>query len=161
MGVDSETRERWEAEGGIHGNVLVNQYEVNGGVHPSQRPARKDGEVRIEDGETGGQKGQKLARYDLIPPEALDEIARVYGFGAAKYDDLNYLKGFSWRLSIGAGLRHIFAWIRSEDYDPESGLHHLAHAAWHMLTLMTFQWNRLGKDDRLPGQIERGEQHGD
>lgn len=34
---------------------------------------------------TGGKKGRKPARHGLIPPEALDFIARVYGKGAEKY----------------------------------------------------------------------------
>ena len=43
-----------------------------------------NGEVRVTDPETGGQKGQKPARFDLIPP-AIWEVAELYGKGAAKY----------------------------------------------------------------------------
>jgi hypothetical protein len=105
-------------------------------------------EVRITDPKTGGQKGQKPERFDLFPFEALEEIARVYGFGAQKYADDNWRKGYSWRLSAGAMLRHIARWMLRETHDPESGLHHLAHAAWHCLTLITFEREGLGTDDR-------------
>ena len=40
-------------------------------------------EVRITS-PTGGQKGQKIERFDLIPIKPLTGLARVYGKGAAK-----------------------------------------------------------------------------
>src|SRR5438132_1228995 len=35
-------------------------------------------EIRITDSVTGGQKGVKLERYDLMPWAALDQVAKVY-----------------------------------------------------------------------------------
>jgi len=113
-------------------------------------------EVRVTDPTTGGQKGQKPERYDLLPWDAMDEVARVYGFGATKYADDNWLKGYSWRLSLGALVRHVAAVMRGEDRDAESGLLHLAHAAWHCLTLITFYQRRLGTDDRKGPTLRRG-----
>jgi hypothetical protein len=106
------------------------------------------GEVRVTDPVTGGQKGVKPERLDLIPFDALEEIGRVYGFGASKYEDDNWLKGYKWRLSAGAMLRHVSRWMLGERNDKESGCHHLAHAAWHCLTLITFEIRGLGTDDR-------------
>jgi hypothetical protein len=106
-------------------------------------------EVRVTDPNTGGQKGVKPERMDLIPPECLRALGRVYGFGAEKYEDFNYLKGYSWRLSVGAMQRHITAWQMGETLDPESGQPHLAHAAWHCFTLMMFETHGLGTDDRI------------
>lgn len=113
-------------------------------------------EVRITDPKTGGQKGQKDERYDLFPFDALDEEARVYGVGAKKYADDNWLKGYSWRLSLGALLRHVARWACGEDRDPETGCHHLAHASWHCRALMTFQLRGLGTDDRAPPTFPLG-----
>lgn len=104
-------------------------------------------EVTIVDPKTGGKKGQKDERFDLIPMDALEELARVYGFGAKKYDDDNWLKGYAWRLSLGALGRHVAKWALGQDRDPETGLHHLAHAAWHCLALMVFGMRGLGTDD--------------
>jgi hypothetical protein len=87
---------------------------------------------------TGGQKGVKRARYDLIPADFLRELAEVYGFGAEKYDDFNWRKGYDWRLSYGALMRHLYAWRANEERDPESGYHHLAHVAWHAATLFVY-----------------------
>lgn len=105
-------------------------------------------EVRIVDPKTGGEKGQKLERFDLIPFEALTALARVYGKGAQKYADDNWRKGYSWRLSLGAMLRHIALWAIGVTYDAETGEHHLSHAAWHCFTLFVFETQGLGTDDR-------------
>jgi hypothetical protein len=109
-------------------------------------------EVRITDPVTGGQKGSKLERYDLMPFDALNEIARVYAFGATKYADHNWLRGYKWSLSSAALLRHVAQWMLGEDRDSESGCHHLAHAAWHCLTLLTFCFRGIGTDDRMPAR---------
>lgn len=105
------------------------------------------GEVRVTSS-TGGEKGRKPERMDLIPFQALEELARVYGFGAEKYEDHNYLKGYEYSLSLGALLRHVTEWAKGNDTDDESGRHHLMHAAWHCFALYMFQVHHLGRDDR-------------
>lgn len=105
-------------------------------------------ERRETDPKTGGQKGVKEERYDLIPIEPLDELARVYGYGARKYSEDNWRKGYSWRWSIGALFRHVSRWLMGEERDPETGCHHLAHAMFHLFALYVFQIHSLGTDDR-------------
>lgn len=110
-------------------------------------------EIRVTDPETGGQKGKKPEEYALIPVEALAEIARVYGYGAEKYEPNNWRRGYAWSLSYSALQRHINAFWRGERTDPESGLHHLAHAAFHLLSLMTF--DNVGSDLLVPRYDEK------
>lgn len=105
-------------------------------------------EVRYTDPDTGGQKGQKPEQMSLVPVEALSAVARVYAFGAAKYDRDNWRKGYPWHFSYDACLRHLMAFWNGEDTDPESGEHHLAHAAFHLFTLITFSSTGAGSDDR-------------
>jgi hypothetical protein len=115
-------------------------------------------EVRIVDPKTGGEKGQKVERFDLIPAEAHRQLALVYGAGATKYAEDNWRKGYKWRLSLGALERHLNAWKRGEQNDPElteragQPVSHLAAVAWHAFTLMTFEQEGLGSDDI----VERG-----
>jgi len=109
-------------------------------------------ETRITDPLTGGQKGSKLERFDLIPPEPLEELARVYGMGALKYEDNNWQKGYAWKLSFAAMMRHAWAFWRGEDKDPESGCKHLAHCAWHCMTMMWFMDHHKAGDSRKPNQ---------
>lgn len=121
-------------------------------------------EQRIVDPTTGGQKGQKPERYDLIPFDALDEVARVYGAGAAKYEAHNWLRGYRWSLSLGALLRHVSRWASGEDYDTGTGgtgCHHLACAAFHCLALITFTARGLGTDDRAKASRDKRVGHDD
>lgn len=107
-------------------------------------------EVRIMDPNTGGEKGLKIARYDLIPPDALWELAEVYGKGAKKYADRNWEKGYKWGLSVGALERHLARWKMGQSRDDETpleGAHHLAQVAWHAIALLVFELRGIGTDD--------------
>lgn len=104
-------------------------------------------EIRVTDPQTGGQKGSKLQRYDLIPPEFLYGLATHYGKGAQKYDDRNWERGYKWGLSYAALMRHLEAWRMGETEDPETGSNHLIAAAWHCAALLVFQTRGLGTDD--------------
>jgi hypothetical protein len=106
-------------------------------------------EVRMKDPVTGGEKGMKDERFELLPWAALMEVARVYGYGAKKYAEHNWRKGYKWSLSLGAMLRHIALYATGESYDKESGRHHMGHVAFHCLTLITFEQEGLGSDDRV------------
>lgn len=106
-----------------------------------------NGEVRVTDPETGGQKGQKPARFDLIPP-AIWEVAELYGKGAAKYADWNWRQGYAWSLSYAAMQRHANLFWSGEDVDPETGCEHMASVVFHALALMTFALEHPEKDDR-------------
>lgn len=128
--------------------------ELSDEITDESGPSRRIGDLLFDEattyveGPTGGRKGQKVCRYDLIPPEALAELAAAYGEGAKKYDDDNYLKGYNWRSSFGAMLRHTYRWFCGQSFDPETGIHHLALASWHCFTMMTFEARKIGQDDR-------------
>jgi len=92
--------------------------------------------------------GDKI-RYELIPADALHEIAKLYTLGAKKYGDDNWLKGLSWRRVYGAMMRHAWAWMRGEDNDPEDGQPHMASVAWCALTLLVYSLREVGEDDRV------------
>lgn len=92
---------------------------------------------------------QAKARYDLIPPDALDELARVFTTGAAKYGDRNWEGGLVFGRVFAALMRHAWAFWRGEDRDHEDGQHHLASVAWCALVLIAYQNRGLGHlDDR-------------
>ena len=99
--------------------------------------APSTGEVRTVS-ESGGEKGVKPERYDLLPKPALDALSRVYAYGATKYDDHNWRRGYEWSKSYAAAQRHLTAFWDGETNDPESGLPHVAHAMFHMAALLTW-----------------------
>ncbi len=87
-------------------------------------------------------------RYELLPPDALEALVKVYTFGADKYGDGNWEKGFKWSRIFGAIMRHLWAFKSGKDIDEESGLPHLTHAAWGCMTLLAFYLRKDGEDDR-------------
>lgn len=97
---------------------------------------------------TGGQKGTKPERYDLIPVEALDIMARLYANGAEKYEAHNWRKGYEWSKSYASLMRHATSFWKGEDIDEEMGLPHLAGVAFHAFALMVFMIEHPEFDDR-------------
>lgn len=103
-------------------------------------------EEMIVNPKTGGRKAQKIERFDLIPWQEMREVAKVYGYGATKYADRNWERGYSWGLSLGALLRHLVLWLAGESYDPD-GFHHLGAVVFHALALMRFEKTHPELDD--------------
>ena len=78
-------------------------------------------------------------RYDLIPIEVEEEMAKVLTFGAAKYAPNNWQKVEDFEERYYASLRrHLSEWRKGNNYDEESKLFHLSQA----LTCLAFLvWN--------------------
>jgi hypothetical protein len=112
------------------------------------RPIAKATNLQI-DPDTGAVKadGSKL-RYELLPYDALDEVAAVMTVGALKYHDRNWEAGMRWSRVLGSALRHITAWAQGQNHDPETGYSHLAHAACCILFLLAYEQRSVGTDDR-------------
>jgi hypothetical protein len=100
---------------------------------------------------TEGRKSGGL-RFDLLPVDALAEVAYVYTAGAQKYEDRNWEKGYKWSLSIRALVSHLYFFLAGEDRDPETGSLHIAQVVWHGLALLTFYLRGIGDDDRAENQ---------
>ena len=105
-------------------------------------------ETRVVNPVTGGEKGQKLARFDLIPVRPLWRVAELYGQGATKYEDRNWERGYNWSLSYAALMRHITEFWGGEDADPKDGNSHLASVVFHALALMEYEDTHPELDDR-------------
>ncbi len=108
----------------------------------------------IKEGGTKFDKGKP--RMDLLPFEAIEEVAKVLSLGAEKYSPWNWYNGFDYGRLLGASLRHISAFQQGQDKDPETDLSHLAHAACNLLFLITLQMRNRGKDDRCVRSTKRG-----
>jgi hypothetical protein len=61
----------------------------------------------------------------------------------------NWEKGYRWSLSFGALMRHAWAFWGGEDYDTETGSHHMAAVCFHAMALMEFGRTNQDKDDRV------------
>ena len=105
-------------------------------------------EKRITNAATGGQKGRKAARFELLPWAALAEVAEHYAAGADKYEDHNWRRGCDWSLNFGAMQRHAAAFWEGEDVDPDTGSPHMAAITFHALALLTYMREHPELDDR-------------
>jgi hypothetical protein len=94
-------------------------------------------------------------RLELLPAEWELELGRVSTKGAKKYAPRNWEKGMAWSKMIGCSRRHILRFLLGEKYDKETGCHHLAHAAWNLLALMSYDMRKLGEND-LPPSVKVG-----
>lgn len=110
------------------------------------------GDVTTEDRGTGARFNTNKPPLELIPLETLEQVARVLDYGRKKYASWNWAKGQSWMANLGCALRHLSAWQRGEDLDPESGESHLAHAACCILFALHFERHCRDMDDR-PAQL--------
>jgi hypothetical protein len=92
--------------------------------------------------------------YELIPPEALEALAIHYTQaggppgGPAKYPIRNWEKGMAWVVCFAALMRHSWKWMRGEDYDQETGTHHMICAAWNCFAIFSYYTWQIGEDDR-------------
>lgn len=86
---------------------------------------------------------------DLLCPFAIEELAKVLTFGREKYDAWNWSKGIKISRLIAAMLRHVFAYARGEDHDPETDLHHMAHAMCCCMFIIGMPHYVGGQDDRI------------
>ena len=91
--------------------------------------------------------GDKL-RYDLVPSEAEEAIARVLTQGAKKYGDRNWEEGLDVSRLYAALRRHLAKWWRGQNHDEESGDHELAHVLCNAAMLYWTVQNRPERDNR-------------
>lgn len=108
---------------------------------------KPSGEIRTTSA-TGGEKGTKPERYDLLPIQALAKVAQLYGRGADKYAAHNWRKGYEWSKSYAALQRHATQFWGGEDNDAEMDLPHMASVAFHAFALLTFMEEQRDFDDR-------------
>ena len=67
--------------------------------------------------------------WSLLPLDVVEDVVRVLTVGAKKYARDNWQKVPNARERyFAAALRHMTAWQKGEENDPETGLPHLAHA---------------------------------
>lgn len=86
-------------------------------------------------------------RWSLLPLTAVGRVVDVLEFGARKYAPGNWQRVPGARdRYFDAALRHLVAWRTGETADPESGHHHLAHAACCVLFLLWFETEEKAHD---------------
>jgi len=84
-------------------------------------------------------------QWSLMPFEQLEDTVRVLMKGAEKYSRDNWKKCDDVNRYKDALMRHVTAYIKGEERDPEDNLPHLAHAICNCLFLQYF--NKLFEEE--------------
>ncbi len=89
----------------------------------------------------GAKHDEGKARFDLLPPDSIWGLVRVFTIGAKKYADRNWEKGLLYGRVFGAMMRHAWKWWAGEEFDPEDGQHHLDSVMWCAAVLRHYRNN--------------------
>ena len=90
--------------------------------------------------------------FSLLPLCTLEDEIRVWEYGAKKYSAHNWQRGMKYSIPFSCMMRHMSAWQRGEENDPETGLPHLAHAMCNLRMLTLYSKTYTAGDDRMPKQ---------
>lgn len=134
-------RDTTQAHGGT-GRVQTGETPSRVSIHGDR--------LGTEDGSNGKahRYNEGKVDYSIIPLHLLEEEARVWMHGEAKYGRWNWTKGLKWSGVMASCLRHLFAWLRGEDIDSESGYTHIAHAMCNLRMLQLYRTEHPELDDR-------------
>lgn len=80
-------------------------------------------------------------RFDLMPPAALLEIAKVWAEGAVSHGPDNWHKGMPYSVIVNHALKHLARWQSGDRSEP-----HLAKVAWGMMALLAFEAEGRSKE---------------
>jgi hypothetical protein len=83
--------------------------------------------IKLENDSSGVRYNADKMRWALVDFDALEDMVRVLEFGAKKYSDNNWKNGLKTTEIFESMMRHLTAYLRGEDNDPESGLPHTGH----------------------------------
>ena len=95
----------------------------------------------------GTKHDQGKPMLNLIDPQAIEGLAAVLTFGAKKYAADNWRGGINNSRLSASLLRHLFAIMRGEYTDPESGLPHIDHVGCNWMFLSNNLKNRPDLND--------------
>jgi|GEM_PF-2882215 len=90
-------------------------------------------------------------QFERLPPEALFALAELYTNACNKYPQdggRGWEKGMSWGRCFGSMMRHAWKFWRGEDYDEETGAHHMVAVMWNAVAIYIYAVRKVGTDDR-------------
>lgn len=117
------------------------------------------GDVNSQEKGSGARFNDGKVDFSLLPLCTLEDEVRVWMHGEKKYARWNWAKGMPWSVPFACALRHLAAWQRGEDIDPESQLPHLAHAMCNLRMLTLYAQSFPEGDDRPSEWLPPGAAH--
>lgn len=100
-------------------------------------------------------KAEQALRYNmgklewsLVDFDSLEGLVRVLEYGKNKYARDNWKKGMPVTQVTESLMRHLFAFAKGEDLDPESGCRHISHVLCNAMFLEYILREKQHYDDR-------------
>ena len=121
-------------------DILVNEDEAKELTGKAFEEVRKSNLSEALDKLSGKKSDEGKLRFSLLPWDALEKVVEVLEYGAEKYGEKNWQKtedGYC--RYIDAAYRHLKSIMRGFDFDDESDLLHIAHAAASLLFAVHFK----------------------
>ena len=75
-------------------------------------------------------------RYDLVPPEGVEAVAKAMHVGAVTHGDSNWKKGLRNSILVNHAMRHIVEYMKEGNTTED----HIGHA---LANLMMLKWNEV------------------
>lgn len=111
-----------------------------------------DGQVLL----TGLKKDEGKARWDLLPFEVIDAVARILTKGAIKYEARNWEKGILYGRVFAGVMRHLFEWWMCKVFGKDGINHadgpesHIDHAITGLMFLSAYEKRGMVNFDDRP-----------
>ncbi len=108
-------------------------------------------EVRVVDPDTGGAKGSKRARFDLLPFDALWAAARSRPSSQSTCRERNWEKGLPGQSLISSQFRHLLGYTSGVSDD--TPLYNLTANLWNAIVLLE-TYMRVGDGEMDEGVLD-------
>jgi hypothetical protein len=86
--------------------------------------------------------------WSLVDFDSLEGLVKVLEYGCHKYARNNWKKGMPVTKVSESLMRHLFAFLRGEDVDPESGCRHISHVMCNAMFIEYIMREKPHYDDR-------------
>jgi hypothetical protein len=93
---------------------------------------------------------QGKLEWSLVDFDSLEGLVRVLEYGKNKYARDNWKLGMPVTQVTESLMRHLFAFAKGEDVDPESGCRHISHVLCNAMFLEYILREKQHYDDRKP-----------
>jgi hypothetical protein len=121
---------------------IINKYKT----HDAFEQALEEDEKK--DAQQALRYNQGKLQWSLVDFDSLEGLVRVLEYGAAKYAPDNWKLGMPVTQVSESLMRHLFAFLRGEDVDPESGCRHLSHVMCNVMFLEYIMREKPHYDNR-------------
>jgi hypothetical protein len=101
-------------------------------------PVKNDINYNADMSKGGVKHDNGKLQWHLLPMRLLEGVVEVLMAGARKYAAWNWTRGMPYTRALNAAQRHINAFSAGEDFDQDSGQHHIDHALCCLIFLRHF-----------------------